>query len=121
MMLSDKFTAGPRQTYPEVTVEEHAMYPTKAEFKHYFHEWLSVKSKAQYMTFLNKADDNDPMDCAMERLEDHVAGLKGRGNLYAQANSKLLKIDKCLKIFEEEQRQRGIVMKRTKDGARVDD
>ena len=116
MMLSDKFTAGPRQTYPEVTVEEHATYPTKAEFKHYFREWLSVKSKAQYMSFLNNVDDDDPMDCAIDILREHVAGLKGRGNLHAQANSKLLKIDKCLKIFEDEQRQRGIVMKRTKDG-----
>lgn len=115
MMLSDKFTAGPRQTYPEVTVEENATYPTKAEFKHYFREWLSVKSKAQYMAFLNKVDDDDPMDCAIEMLENIVAGMKGRGNLYAQANSKFKRIFECFKIFEQEQRQRGIVMKRTKD------
>ena len=118
-MLSDKFYAGPRLTYPEVTVEQHASYPTKEEFKRYFRKWLeelSVKSKAQYMSFLNKVDDNDPMDCAIDILEELVAELKGTGNRYAQANSKLRSIRKCLKTFEEEQRQKGIIMKRTKQG-----
>lgn len=114
-MLSDKFTAGPRQTYPEVTVEENATYPTKAAFRRYYLEWLSVKSKAQYMAFFNKIDDDCPMDCAIDILEMMVKELEGTGNRFSQAKSKLSSIHKCLKIFEEEKRQQGIVMKRTKD------